>query len=301
MPALVPTLNSLLERAHQLFDEGRYSKALDAYENLVVRAQEKMDRSTEVIARSRIAECFVIRQDGDAALDQLQRAKDLLDQQNRTAHLRYRWAYARTVLLTETKEAARAELQDYVRWADDDAQFEALIDGCCLLAESSSGEERIQWLERALQVGQDTQTTARLGRICNDLAASFDGMGRTEEALDLYELALGWHRMMGSTRDQVGACWAIGSVALREEDFPLARTRLEEATALAGEQPECQDLLALALADLGRVHFEAGDVIEARRLVIQSLKHAREVDLSTAWNQAWSRLLSFAESLDIRP
>ena len=150
-----------------------------------------------------------------------------------------------------------------------------------------------------MQVGQDAQTTTRLGRICNDLAASLDQVKRTDEALELYELALGWHRMTGSIRDQVGACWAIGSVALREEDLPLARNRLEEAIQLAGEGAECQDLLALSLGDLARVYHESGDVIEARRLLIRGLKHAREVELSSAWNHAWQNMIVLSRQLDI--
>jgi len=292
-------LNAQLERADQLFDEGRLTKAMEAYEALLVTAQEKLDRSTEVMCRSRIAECFVLRQDGGTAVEQLERAAEVLDANNRKAQGRFRRAKARVVIATETLGAVRIYLESYVQWADEAAHYEALIDGCCLLAEHSDLEGRIAWLERALQVGQDTQTTARLGSICNDLAASLDQAKRTDEALELYELALGWHRMTGTVRAQVGACWAIGSVALREEDFPLARSRLEEAVQLAGERSECQDLVALALGDLACVYHESGDIIEARRVLIRGLKHAREVDLSSAWNQAWQKMLSLSRQLEI--
>jgi hypothetical protein len=99
----------------------------------------------------------------------------------------------------------------------------------------------------------------------------------------------------------VGACWAIGSVALRDEDYPLARVRLEEGIRLAGDSPEHQDLLALSMADLARVYLAAGDVIEARRLLIRGLEEAKEVDLSSAWNQAWKRMLELAKELELSP
>lgn len=301
MRALVHTLNALLERADQLFDEGPLSKALQAYEELLSTAQEKMDRSTEVMARSRIAECCLIRQEEAEASEQLSRAAEVLDVQNRTAHGRYKWAQVRCIIATDNTGVIRETLEAYVQWAEEASHFECLIDGCCLLANQSEDESRIQWLERALQVGQETQTSDRLGRICNDLASALDVVGRRKEALEAYELALGWHRMTGSVRDQVGACWAIGTVALREEDLPLARERLEEAVQLAGDNPDHQDLAALSLADLARVHHESGDEIEARRLLIRGLILAKEVDLAAAWNQAWRAMLEFAKVLDIKP
>jgi len=299
VPALVPTLNTLLGRADQLFEEARLAKALELYEQLLAQSQENLDRSTEVIARCRIAECYVMRNEPVAAEEQLQRAKERLDDTHLRVVARYRWAHIRWVLAIENDSAKKEALDDYVRWADASAQYALVIDGCRLLAEHGNPEERISWLERALQVGQESQTTEHLGRISNDLAAALDGAGRAVEALETYEMALGWHRLRGSVRDQVGACWAIGSVALREEDFPLAFERLKEAIQMAGNAPEYQDLAALALSDLARAHFETGDVIEARRLLLQAIDQARAVDLATTWNQAWQEMHRLAASLEL--
>jgi tetratricopeptide (TPR) repeat protein len=301
MPALVPTLNALLEHADQLFEADRLGKALAAYESLVSVSQDKADRATEGMCRSRIAECLLLRQDPDAAREQLEHAANVLDPSNRKGMGRYRWAAARLCIATESAAVVRAYLQEYVAWGDSVADSRAVIDGCVLLADQSDNEGRIQWLERALQVGQETQTSDRLGRICNDLAASLDEAGRIDEALEAYELALGWQRLRGSLRDQVGACWAIGAVALRQEDFPLAAARLEEAISLADEQVECQDLLALALGDLAWVQHGSGDEIEARRVLIRALHHATEVELSSAWRHAWEQMQNLARKLDLSP
>ena len=299
VPALVPTLNTLLGRADQLFEEARLGKALEVYEQLLAQSQETLDRSTEVIARCRIAECFVMRNEPFAAEEQLQRAKERLDDTHLRVVARYRWAHIRWVLATEDVVAKREALNTYIHWADGAAQYALVIDGCRLMADHGPEEDRISWLERALQVGQESQTTEHLGRNSNDLAAALDGAGRASEALETYEMALGWHRLRGSVRDQVGACWAIGSVALREEDFPLAFERLNEAVAMAGNAPEHQDLLALSLADLARAHFETGDVIESRRVLLSAMEHARAVDLATTWNQAWQNVHSLAKALDL--
>lgn len=299
MPALVPTLNTLLGRADQLFEEARLAKALELYEQLLAQSQENLDRSTEVIARCRIAECFVIRNEPMVAQEQLERAKERMDENHIRVVARYRWAHIRWVLSTENAGAKVKALGEYIRWADASAQYALVIDGCRLMAEHGETDDRISWLERALQVGQESQTTEHLGRISNDLAAALDGAGRPAEALETYEMALGWHRLRGTVRDQVGACWAIGSVALREEDFPLAFERLKEAITMAGNAPEHQDLAALALSDLARAYFETGDVIEARRLLLQAIDQARAVDLASTWNQAWQGMHSLASSLDL--
>jgi len=274
-------------------------KAIRALEELLVQAQERADRPMEVIARSRLAECWLLRRDEQAAAEALSRAEEILDRAHTGSFSQYRRVQARMAVFTLSGEALRDELTEYVRWADGVCAYPAFIDGCQLLADHSDAEQRIYWLERALEVGQQSKTESELGRICTALADALDTAGRSEEALEVYEMALGWHRLKGSMRDQVGACWAIGSVGVRLEDWPLARIRLEEGIRLAGNNSSLQDLVALSLAELAKVNEASGDVIEARRLVLRAVRLAREEDLMSSWPKYWMALTKYAGHLDL--
>ena len=99
----------------------------------------------------------------------------------------------------------------------------------------------------------------------------------------------------------MGAGWAVGATAVRLEDWPLARQKLEAAITLAETEDSCQDLLAFALADLAKACEAAGDVIEARRLVLRAMTVAREQDIHRFFPERWQVIVSYARSLELDP
>jgi uncharacterized protein HemY len=126
-----------------------------------------------------------------------------------------------------------------------------------------------------------------------------DQLGQIDEALESYEASLVWQEKTGQPRDIVSATWAVGSLCVRLEDWPKARDVLENGQKLCGETDACDDLLALITADLAHVYEAAGDVVEARRLVIRALSLAREQSLDGLWPQRWRALRAHAAALDL--
>jgi tetratricopeptide (TPR) repeat protein len=295
VPALVTTLNARLEAAVALHELGRFGAALAAFEDLIGRAQERRDRPVEVVGRSMAARCLLRRRDVDGAREHLQAAGELVDPVNVDAHAAYRGALARLAVA----ESQLEELRNYLDWAERHAHAASVVDACRLLARHSEGEDQAVWLERGEQEADAAGLQADLGSLCTELGAALDQLGRADEALAAYERALGHHRRSGSPRQLVGACWAAGATAIQLEDWPLARQHLEEAVQLGGEVEEAFDLLALALGDLARVHEAAGDVVEARHLVLRSVKIARDQDLPSLWPTRWQSLVQLGRSLEL--
>ena len=299
MAGIATTLRSQLEYADALWRECRYTAALAAYEALLQRAQERTDRGTEVVSRSMLALCSLRKRDLEEARVQLQRAGHYVDPEQLDSYGRYRSALCRLALEENTGDAARAELLDYLEWAEARTVHRHVLDACLLLGRISKPEDRIQWLQRGIDEATRGDDERDLGQAYMELAACLDQLERVEEALDAYEKATTLQEKYGKPRDIVSATWAVGSVCVRLEDWPRARETLERGQQFCRTAEGCDDLLALITADLAHVYEAAGDVIEARRQVIAAIRLAREQSLDGLWPQRWQALRKHAKSLEI--
>jgi tetratricopeptide (TPR) repeat protein len=299
MPGLATTLRSLADYADTLWYQGRQSAAMAVYEDLLQRSQERTDRMTEVIARSMLALCALRRKDIEQAQVQLQSAGRYVDPEHLDSYERYRAALCRLAIDGTTRESAKLELLDYLAWAEERRVFSAVLDACLLLGRTSNPQERVEWLQRGIEQASVGGAERDLGRAYMELAACQDQLGQSADALEAYEQSLEWHEKTGQPRDVASATWAVGSLCVREEDWPKAREVLEKGQDLCRQHDGCDDLLALITADLAQVYEAAGDVIEARRLVIKALSLAREQSLDGLWPQRWRALREHAKALEL--
>lgn len=298
MRELVPTLTSLVAQADRAFSDGRVAAARRAYEDLVQRAQDKHDRGTEVIARSMLARCLLRMQQRDEARSELSFVARVVDR-GHPAYSRYRGALVRLAVDEGPPETTRRELVDYLRWGEETRSVEVLLDAAGLLSAALPPRERADHLERVIDLVGALDPEADLASAYVEWGSALDALGETEAALRAWTHALQGHSEQGRGRPTVAAGWAAGAAACRLEDWPLARGLLEEAIALGEGLADCEDLVALALADLSQVYEEAGDVVEARRLVLRALKKGREHHLASAWPERWAALHEQAKRLEV--
>jgi tetratricopeptide (TPR) repeat protein len=293
---LTTTLHRVLESADAAFEAGRTPAARAAYEDLLERAQGRTDRPMEVIARAMLARCHLRRKDPDAAREQLDLARQRLDAGHVASVGRWRASRARLAIFAEE---GLAEVRAYLDWAEERQVWSDAIDACELLA-ATNGPDRAVWLQRAVDLGVEHEVEAPLGRVHAALAGAFEQEDRLDEALDAWQQALAWYQKCGgTTRQIVGAAWAVGVLAIRTDDWPLAQRSLERATVLAEATDDCGDLLALALSEVARIHEASGDVIEARRVLLRSLAVARTHDLPRLWPERWNEIQLQARALEI--
>jgi tetratricopeptide (TPR) repeat protein len=194
---------------------------------------------------------------------------------------------------------ARRELLDYLRWAEESRTVEPLLDAASLLSAALAPQERADALERALELAAVLDPGADLAATYVEWASALDATGDTERALTAWTEALTRHRDLGRGRPVVASGWAAGAAACRLEDWPLARTLLEDALSASERSPGCEDLVALVLGDLSLVYEAAGDVVEARRLVLRALRTGREHHLASAWPERWAGLHAQARRLEV--
>ena len=299
MAALVPTLRSFLAQADLVFTEGRVPYARRAYEDLVQRAQEKSDRLTEGMARAMLARCLLKLEGPDAARAQLDLAERTVDPENVEAWARYLSARVRLQVEEGPPEVARTALREYLAWAEERRLGDEILDACLLLSAGAPPKDRAEWLDRGVSQAAELGADLLLGRACGELAHALDQLGQGDAALEAYQQSLRWHRQRGRGRESVAAGWAVGALACRLEEWPLGRSALEEAIAVGERLTDCEDLVALALADLATVYEVAGDVIEARRILLRALARGREQQLGAQWPDRWDTIRRYARRLEL--
>ena len=295
------SLYARLEEADALIRIGRIGSARMAFNALLEAAQDRGDRPNETIARAMLAQCALHQGDLQAARTHLREARARVDTDNTTIEGRVRSVEVRLVMADEHAPDAQGALHDYVRWAEDHRAWPQVVDGCRLLSATATPTDRAYWLRRAVQVTLDYGLREQSGALYNELAVSLDALDRADEAFEAYRQALAWYRRTGTTRQVAAACWAVGAVAVQQEDWGTAETHLAEAIRITAGSPDHQDVHALALADLARIHAASGDVIEARRVMIRAMAMAREVDMPTEWPQRWESVQAFARELELDP
>lgn len=305
MRALVRSHANALAQADGLLQAGRIERALVAYEQLVVRGQEASDRAVEAIGWSMVARCRLHSRDLPGARDALSRASDKLDPLHLSAYGRYRQVLARLAIEDSSRPTAWTECLDYLRWAEESEQGDQAVDAALLLARLCEVDDRVEWLQRAIDLGARYGATSALGGACTELGAALDQLDQPEAALAAYEQALQWHRLHhqssveGELRRLCGATWAVGSCACRVENWPLARERLEQALSLAREAADCDDLAAWIRGDLARAYEAAGDIVGARHELVEALRLAREQGLAAMWPERFASLRRHAQALDV--
>jgi len=299
MASLVPTLHTHLQRADDLWARGRAKQARQAFEDLLQAAQERSDRAMEVVARSMLARMALRLHGLDDARELISAAGRVLDPHHLDSHRRYRAALARLAVEQGPASVAREEVARYLRWAEEVALGPEVLDACLLLADLVSAGERIAWLQRGIEQARALGAESRLGDAYMVLAASLEQDDQPREAIEAYSEAHRWLRAHGTPRAVVAAAWAVGATALRLESWARARDALQQARVGAEAADDCDDLLAWLMADLATVEAAAGDVVEARRLLLVALQRGQEQQLSVLWPERWAAVQQQARELEL--
>lgn len=292
------SLYSRLEEADALIRIGRIGAARMAFNALLEASQDRQDQSTETIARAMLAACAIRYGDLDGARARLDEARERAQPDNIAAEARLRAVEVRLTLADDDTDSGERAVHEYVGWAEDHRSWPQAVDGYRLLADIDA-TDRAFWLRRAVQTALDYGLRDECGNLYNDLAIALDGIDRADEAFEAYRQALAWYRRTGTTGQVAAACWAVGSVAVQQQDWGTAESHLAEAIRITAGGDEHRDIHAIALSDLARIHAASGDVVEARRVMIRALAIAREVDLPDQWPERWATMAGFARELEL--
>jgi tetratricopeptide (TPR) repeat protein len=195
------------------------------------------------------------------------------------------------------EDKGRSALLAYHAWAVGASDAHAAIDACRLLGALGPADDRVDWLERAVDHAQGDDAEG-VG-LYRDLAAALDVLDRPDEALEAAEKALEAAQRTGEVRAIVASAWGAGALAMRLDAPDTARRHLDEAIAGATGRDDCEDLLGFALADRAELEADSGDVPEARRLMVRALRIAGDLDFASAAPVQWAQISGLARRLEL--
>jgi hypothetical protein len=271
-----------------------------AWEDLVQRAQDKRDRATEVVARSMLARCLLRMQQRDEARHELSLAARVVDPVHGPAMARYRGALAR--LAVEEGPARRGP--------SGAARLPALGRGVPHRRAAARRREPAE--RRARAAGARRRPRAR-----PRARSRARPRGRPRGDVRGVGLRPRRHRRHRARPDRVdrgadpppgpGARPPRGRVRLGRWGrrvpprglAPRPHAARRCAVGVPSGARGCEDLVALVLGDLSLVYEAAGDVVEARRLVLRALRTGREHHLASAWPERWAGLHAQARRLEV--
>ncbi len=144
------------------------------------------------------------------------------------------------------------------------------------------GREGRDWLERALQLGPDTEPDVRAWALFAYGWLAYDGCNY-EEAVAAEEEAIILFRALGDAQGIASALQLLGWVALDVADFETAKRRHIEAQAVARSGGDAFEGAVLTNY-LGLIALIQGDIGGATSLMEQALHTARRVGFR--WNEA---------------
>ncbi|BAH37151.1 MAG TPA: tetratricopeptide repeat protein [Gemmatimonas aurantiaca] len=132
-------------------------------------------------------------------------------------------------------------------------------------------DSALVYLDSALVVRRRLDDPTELARVYNGLGASYYQLGIYEPALEAFVQAL---RMRRVSRDSMGLARTLTNIGKVYHDWgqlERARVTLQEATRVAEGVPAGAAALGYALNSLAMLEIDRGNLVDARRLIDQSI------------------------------
>jgi tetratricopeptide (TPR) repeat protein len=132
-------------------------------------------------------------------------------------------------------------------------------------------DSALVYLDSALVVRRRIDDPVELARVYNGLGASYYQLGIYEPALEAFVQAL---RLRRVSRDSMGLARTLTNIGKVYHDWgqlERARVTLQEATQVAERVPNGAAALGYALNSLAMLEIDRGNLVDARRLIDQSI------------------------------
>jgi tetratricopeptide (TPR) repeat protein len=250
-----------------LWDYDQPAATEQQFRALLPRAEQAADRSYHVQLLTQIARAQGLQgmfADAHATLDA---AQALLTPDLRTARIRYLLERGR--VFNSSRQVARAQPLFQAAWelAQAERQDFYAIDAAHMLAIVAPAEQQLEWNLRALALAeQSPQPRARtwMGSLYNNLGWNHHDAGRYEQALDMFQKALGERAAAGRPEQIRIARWCVarGQRSLGQFEAALATQRelLIELERTGGKdgyvfEEIAENLLALNQPDEAQTYF----------------------------------------------
>jgi tetratricopeptide (TPR) repeat protein len=296
MAQLTLSQRPALDQVPEWLASGRVDRARDACELAIERAQARADVQSELQARGWLAVCMARRRDWeqvDRELATMDAAARLLGEAERLAV----WAAHARV---ETLRGGGLEAaQRWWKHAFELQSWEDVVDAALHAAWAADGVEKRFWLERAADVADEHARSWRV-RVYTDVAVAAEKLGDIERAHAAWSQLLDAARSAGAPVPQEArAGCALGAFAVAREDWPLAERRFLEALRVAESDPQAEVWAIRARVGLAEIQEAAGDVVEARRILVEALRRAHENALAEDAPAVWDHLAGVARRLEL--
>lgn len=137
---------------------------------------------------------------------------------------------------------------------------------CILLRRQGEFTEAIAVAQKSIAVYEEAQFLPGLARALSNLGCVYQDTGEWPAAIAANQRSIDLSRRTGDERQLASALLDLGEIYRRQGKTTDAQQRFAEAKAI-GEAMAFPDVVGMALINLGAVHIDGGNVVEAKALL----------------------------------
>ncbi len=214
--------NELLEKADSLFNSRKYAESRSIYIKIAEKAEIAKDNSPLTEAYSMIARTFLILDKKEIGREWITKARNIANYEEPLGWSRYLGVRGRFEWQDDELDKAAKTFIEMYEFCSAQKLHERAIDAAHMVAIVSNLDGQIEWSKKGIAEAEAGNVTKWLGPLWNNLAATYEDMGKFKDALESYLKARDYHYKYSDETSKMIADWAVGRAYRLNGDIPEA-------------------------------------------------------------------------------
>ncbi len=207
---IIMSKEELLEKADSLFNSRQYAESRRIYKQIAEKAENAKDNSLLTEAYSMIAQTFLILDKKEIGREWITKARNIANYEEPLGWSRYLGVRGRFEWKDDELDKAAKTFIEMYEFCSAQKFHERAIDAAHMVAIVSDLEEQVTWAKKGIVEAEAGNVTRWLGPLWNNLAATYEDMGKFKDAVESYLNARDYHYKYGDETNKMIADWAVG-------------------------------------------------------------------------------------------
>jgi len=250
--------DTILDKADQAFDSRAFEEARTAYQQAAADAKAAGDESTLAEAYAMMARTYLTTGQKEEGRPYLAQAGKFASPDAPLGWSRYLGVRGRFEWKDQKLPTATATFKEMYEYCREHKLRDRAVDAARMIGITGTPQEQIEWGKKGIAEAEAGNLGEMLGPLWNNLGATYEDVGRYDDALEAYIQARDYHWQYGNEMNKLIADWAVGHAYHKSGDPEAAGQWLRPVLAWC-ERIGDKEFLGLTCKDLGELESEQGN------------------------------------------